>query len=277
MIGIGLGLSFIKGGFIDSNAQAFITAAGITDPTQINAINRLVLNYKGQGNLNASVDLWTGTTAIYPFVGGIATTHMYNLKDPRNLDAAFRLAFSGGWTHSANGALPNGTNAFANTFLAPNSVFSNLFFTMGTYLRTNNTTTLTCDIGACNAAVSAAAELFGYLGGNNTCGIGDFANRVSYATTDTRRFKSVTRFSNSLIKSYDQGVLKNSNTNVDSSLLSGFTLPIYIGARNLANAVNSPSNREVAFGHISPSISDANMLILSNIITQFQTDLGRNV
>ena len=276
-IGIGIGLQFIKSAGLDPATSAFITAAGITDPTQINAINRLVLNYKGQGNLNSSVDLWTGSNAIYPIVGGSATSHMYNLKDPRNLDAAFRLAFSGGWTHSNNGMLPNGVNAFANTFLTPNSNIGSLLLTIGVYIRTNNTTNLTCDIGVTNTAVSAAIELFGYLVGNNTSGSGDFANRVSYATTDTRGFKSFSRTANNLIRSFDRGVFKAQNITTDSTLVTGFTNPIYIGARNLSNTVNSASNRENSFAHIGSPLNDANTLILNNIIQQFQTDLGRNV
>ena len=52
--------------------------------------------------------------ALYPFVGGTATSHKFNLKDPRDLDAAFRLQFNGGWTHNSNGVTPNGTNGYAD-------------------------------------------------------------------------------------------------------------------------------------------------------------------
>lgn len=98
---------------IDPDAQAFITATGITDTTQKNAIDALVIALKGYG-------IWTKMHAIYPFVGGTATTHKYNLKDPRDLDAAFRLSFLGtGWTHDANGAAPNGTSSYADTFFDP--------------------------------------------------------------------------------------------------------------------------------------------------------------
>ena len=90
---------------VDPNAQAFITAAGITDPTQQSAIDNLVIGLKADG-------LWTPMQALYPFVGGTASTHKYNLKDPRDLDAAYRLQFNGGMTHSANGILFNGTNGY---------------------------------------------------------------------------------------------------------------------------------------------------------------------
>ena len=100
------------GGCNDPDANAFLTAAGITDPTISSAICTLVKSMKADGT-------WAKMSAIYPMVGGTATTHKFNLKNPADTNAAFRLSFVGGWTHSANGALPNGTNAYADTFFTP--------------------------------------------------------------------------------------------------------------------------------------------------------------
>jgi hypothetical protein len=85
----------------DSDAQAFITATAITDTTEQNAINALVIGLKTDL-------LWTKMLAVYPFVGSTATTCKYNLKNPLDTDAAFRLNFVGGWTFSNNGIQPNG-------------------------------------------------------------------------------------------------------------------------------------------------------------------------
>ena len=84
----------------DPDAQAFFDAAGIVDTTQKLAVNQLVINLKLTG-------IWVKMFAIYPFVGGSSTTHKWNLKDPRDLDVAFRLTFFGGWIHSLTGAKPN--------------------------------------------------------------------------------------------------------------------------------------------------------------------------
>jgi hypothetical protein len=100
-------------GCTDADALAFLAAAGITDVTITSAICTLVTTMKADGT-------WAKCNAIYPMVGGTATTHKFNLKNPLDTNAAFRLTFTGGWTHSANGALPNGTNAYADTFLAGN-------------------------------------------------------------------------------------------------------------------------------------------------------------
>jgi hypothetical protein len=95
---------------VDPDAQAFITAAGITDPTQQSAINTLVVDLKSDG-------LWTKMIAIYPLVGGTASSQKYNLKDPRDLDVAYRLTFYGGWVHDSNGITGNFTNTFADTYI----------------------------------------------------------------------------------------------------------------------------------------------------------------
>ena len=58
---------------VDPDAQAFITAASITDPTQQIAINQLVVDLKGY-------NIWSKMKAIYPYVGGTSTSTSYNLK-----------------------------------------------------------------------------------------------------------------------------------------------------------------------------------------------------
>ena len=108
----------------DPDAQAFITAAGITNSTQQNAINDLVIGLKADS-------LWTQITAIYPFVGGTASSHKYNLKDPRDLDVAYRLTFYGGWVHDNQGILGNGTNTYADTYYVNNTISTIGAYTYG--------------------------------------------------------------------------------------------------------------------------------------------------
>ena len=101
---------------LDATATAFNTAAGLTDATQKSAINTLVKDLK-------RFNLWSKIKAFYPFVGGSATSHQFNLVDPRNTNDAYRLTFSGGWTHSSMGAQCNGSNTSADTFLSLRTVF----------------------------------------------------------------------------------------------------------------------------------------------------------
>ena len=104
--------SFLEesGAVYTARTTAFATATAITDTTILNALNTFDLGLISNG-------LDTKMKALYPFVGSTATTHKFNFMDARDLDVAFRLQFNGGWTHSSTGALPNGTNAYADTFL----------------------------------------------------------------------------------------------------------------------------------------------------------------
>lgn len=94
--------------FTDADAEAFSTAAGLTNDTQKEAVDNLVLDIK-------AASIWTKLLAIYPFVGGSASTHKWNLKDPQDLDASYRLTFGGTVTHSANGITGNGSDGYADT------------------------------------------------------------------------------------------------------------------------------------------------------------------
>ena len=121
-----------SGPSLDPDAAAFLTAASITDPTITSAINTLVLDMKGYG-------IWTKMIAVYPFVGGTASTHKWNLVNPVDSDAAFRLVFSGGMTHSSNGILFGGVNGYGDTFFNTDDVTSTGLQSFGVYLRTNPT------------------------------------------------------------------------------------------------------------------------------------------
>ena len=130
--------SFIKsaggGCAYDTDVCAFLAATGITDPTIGSALNTLVGSFKSSG-------IWAACDAIYPFVGGTATTNKFNLKDPRDLDVAYRLAFNGNWTFDAYGA--KATTAldgnFADTYWIPSTrLTSNHAFR---YINENNTDT----------------------------------------------------------------------------------------------------------------------------------------
>jgi hypothetical protein len=80
----------------EREASKFLTAAGITDPVIVTAIHVLVARLKAAG-------LWAKCDAIYPIVGGTELAHKFNLKNPLDTDAAFRLTFASTWVHDASG------------------------------------------------------------------------------------------------------------------------------------------------------------------------------
>jgi hypothetical protein len=64
----------------DPDAVAYFTAAGITDTTEKNAVNQLVLDFKGgAGCLTpSSTDLWTNAAAIW----GVSPTSRCSTLQP---------------------------------------------------------------------------------------------------------------------------------------------------------------------------------------------------
>lgn len=106
---------YIFGSGTDADAQAFITAATITDLTQKSAVNTLVLDLKAAG-------IWNKTNAIYPYVGGSASQHRFNLKSPGTSASDFYLTFFGGGTHTSNGYVMNGVDSYASTSFNPSLI-----------------------------------------------------------------------------------------------------------------------------------------------------------
>ena len=103
----GLKIKGVKLSTFDDDALAFLSAASITDPNERSAVNNLVVQMKNHG-------IYSQMEAVYPFVGGSASSHKFNLLDPQDSDAAHRINFYGGWSHSSKGPYADGVNAYAD-------------------------------------------------------------------------------------------------------------------------------------------------------------------
>ena len=246
------------GGGNDADAQAFITASGISG-TNATAINTLVVNLK-------SASIWTKMKALYPMVGGTATSCKFNLKDSRDLDAAFRLSFIGGATFSANGIQFNGTNSYADTFLTPNAIINNNHLSF--YSRTDVNLTQV-DMGTTNATnvldIESRITNLCYSNSSN-------AALLNYANTSSLGFYINSRTSAASFKAFKNGLLKATSLTGTTT-----TMPfnIFIGARN-----GSPlyySSKQCAFASIGDGLTDAEALALYNAVQTFNTTLLRNV
>ena len=246
----------------DSDAQSFLNTASITDLTQANAVNTLVTDLK-------SANLWTKMKAIYPFVGGTASSHSYNLKNP----AQYQITWSGGLTHSSTGVLPNGTNGYGDTNLNPNSILNvnSQHFTF--YSRTNSNAS-EIDMGVKESASSASlmdiriSNVF--YGQINTGG----STYLSYSNLDSKGFYNVNRTSN-----YDINTWKDSTKKVTGSQLSVLNpnYNFYIFCHNSAGSPAIYSTKQCAFSTIGDGLTDTDASNLYTIVQNYQTSLSRQV
>jgi hypothetical protein len=251
----------------DADAVAFLAAAGITDATITSAICTLVTTMKADGT-------WAKMSAIYPMVGGTATTHKFNLKNPLDTDAAFRLFYSGGWTHSANGALPNGTNAIANTYFNP-SVNASLNSHHISYYSRSNINLTQVEIGgrdANNATnINARFSNISYFRINSTQAIGGY---ITVADTDSRALYIANRTASNVINGW------RNSTKVVTGTVASLSLPninLYIGGFNVNGLISNYSSKQCAFATIGTGLTDAEAVALYNSIQEMQTTLGRQV
>jgi hypothetical protein len=248
---------------LDPDALAFLTAAGITDATIKNAINNLVKSLKTN-------NIWIKMKAIYPFVGGTETTHKYNLKDPRDLDVAFRLDFVNSWNHTSNGAQPVlGTNASARTFFVPSNELTINSAHFAKYNRTNDTAGVKVD-GVRDGSSNFLS--LNYSGGTGIIGSQD--SIASYTVNTTTGLFIVSRTSSSLVKVFRRGIEVANNT---ISILNMANGQMLIGARTVALTVDSFNTYEAAYASIGEGLSDSESVALNNIVQSFQTTLGRQV
>lgn len=266
--GIGVqGFVSAGGGGTDADAQAFITAAGITDATQQSAINTLVVDLKTYG-------IWTKIKALYPFVGGTASAHKFNLKDPRDLDAAFRLLFSGGATHSSTGYQPNGVNSYADTFLNARNILTQNNLHISFYSRTDSNGVF-FDIGASNNGSSEIISVYSREGGQAKADIGNYAtSRIAVNIANSLGFYNSTRNANNNFKLFKNGSQIGTNNTIESALLPQRNILI---SAVFSVVYQQYSNRQCAFASIGDGLTDTEASNLYTAVQAFQTTLSRNV
>jgi hypothetical protein len=248
----------------DPDAQLFITNAAITEPVQQNAVNNLVLSLKSYG-------IWSKMNAIYPFIGGTSSTHKYNLKDPRDLDAAYRLVFNGGWVHDSNGIKGNLTNTFADTKLAYSTLNSGH---LSIYSRSN---------------IEEAGIVFD-MGSQNTGGRNQVLSLytsidlvLSAMNSDTYPRAAMTNSSGLFLtnrtSSTATNLWRNGGKLIQSTVAVAGTpnLSIYLGASQSLAGATYFSSKNYAFSSIGDGLTDTEAANYYTAVQAFQTTLSRNV
>ena len=254
------------GAAFDADAQAFITAAVITDVTQQNAINTLVVDLKGYS-------IWTKMKAIYPICGSTASQHKFNLKDPRDLDAAYRIFWSGGVTHSSNGVQFVGVNGYGNTFLNQLSVLTQNSQHISFYSRTNT------DGNFGEIGVKSAATAYTILQVKYTNAFVAPINEAyifadNSANANGQGFYVGNRTGATLRNNWKNGSKVHTSSSI-SQTQANFNF--FVGAFNNAGSAAGYSNRQCAFASIGDGLTDAEALNFYTAVQAFQTTLSRQV
>jgi hypothetical protein len=253
----------------DADAVAFFTrvttAGGTLSTTEKQAVNQLVLDLKANS-------LWTPMKAIYPMVGASAAACAQNLKS-----SSFTGTFTSGWTFASTGVTPNGTSAYMDSTLIPNTSLTLNNTHLSIYSRTNTASQSRGDMGAYTSTALDALTLATAFGNISYMGAYSFAllgNYIQFANTDSRGFYLNTRISSTSLKGFKNSTLSATVTNTSGSLTNK---SIYIGAENNNGTGASFSNREYAFASIGDGLTDTQASNFYTAVQAFQTTLSRQV
>lgn len=257
-------------GGCDADAQAFITAAGITDATQIAALCQLVVDLKAGG-------VWNDLNTLYPFVGGTATTHSYNLKNP----ALYQITWFGGVTHNTNGVTFNQINSYGNTGYNESLIEI-----------PNNTHRAVYDRSvAADNAIQIGSQ--GSTGGGNQRNsittnysglyiidcytVIDNSGRLIDNNSGSKGFWISTRNGSGIagLKAYKNGLFLKQTTSADGGTQP--TVNVFIGGLNNNGSLSEPSGHNLAFASMGNRLSAAQITAYYAAVQTFQTTLGRQV
>jgi hypothetical protein len=253
--------------------------------TEANTYLRAVVDAGGTGVTStvsaATVTLFTSLvsnglynkiTAFYPMLGGNSEGCKFNAKNPIDTNAAYRLTFNGGWTYNVSGMTSNGTNAYADTYLAPSALtIDNQHISI--YL-TNNSAPASSGRIYMGASNGSKYTLVGQTGTPNWFfGINSDGATYSPINTQGMIVVSSTGGTNTDQLYRNGSILYNINTGTKSTV--GFSH--FIGAFNNSGTAQQFYSNQYRFATIGSGLTAAEVSTLSTIINTFQTSIGRNV
>ncbi len=243
--------------YFDPSALKFIDSAQITDSIQKDAINTFVIELKDSL-------LWNKFLAIYPMVGGMASTMKWNLKDPRDLDSAYRLTFSGQPVFAWTGVLFQTSDDYADSHLV-DSAFGGFDNSAISYYSVTQNEISGYDMG-CNDDMDPYNELSIYC--NKSDNSEWFGFKQDILTPNTKGLFMLSSSSTNA-KRYRNGVVIGSKNSPPHE--SYTNVSVLIGTPRLTH----PGQKECALATIGYGLTDAEAMTFYQIVQRYQNKLGR--
>lgn len=271
---LSLGLSprdySVAGGAVvyDTDAQAYFTAnTAITSDADKNAINTFYLGLKSDG-------IYSKIKAMYLPIWGSASASKWNLVNPLDTNAAFRLSFATGMTFTSGGMTSNGTSGYADTWLNSSTDLTLNNTHISFYSRTNNTLQQV-EIGCGTASSNQLALACNFQAVGSFSDQYNIGSRITTAQTDSRGLFLGTRTSSSIHKLFKNGSqIGTTNTSAGGTLVN---LKTVILGQNVNNIVSSYSTKQCSFASIGDGLTDAEATNFYNRVQTLMTYFAINV
>lgn len=260
----------VKGGAsYDADAQAYFTAnTAITSSADKNAINDFYLGLKTDG-------IYTKIKAMYLPIWGSAATCKWNLINPLDTDAAFRLNFTTGWTYASNGITP--TLSYANTFFNPSVQLSLTSNHISSYIQTSRAAAISTPIGARTISPTCAINIFPRTTGDVFRHFNNINGYIDISNTDTKGFFLGARNGGTTYYNSKNGITNNGSSTATTAVNQNF----WIGA-TASGSPGSPSalyneTARTSFYSIGDGLSITDITNFNTRVNTLMTYFGINV
>ena len=253
----------------DADTIAYMNATGL-DSSFAPALDGLVVGLKDYG-------LWDEMEVVYPFIGGTAALHKWNLKDPQDTDAGYRLTFNGGTHSTALGYRPNAQGAvssggYADTHLIPSDELSVNSTHLAYYSLADVPPTSRCEMGCYNWAGSGSRFhiIARYQPSEYYYGMSEDGFTNVSVPASSGLFVA-TRTASNAQAAYRNGI------GVGTSTAASIALPpvsVWVGGINL---FVDRSDLPCGFASIGNGLSAQQNADLYTVVQAYQTALGRQI
>jgi hypothetical protein len=240
-----------------------VAAAGGTLNSTISAATRTLFTSL------VSNGLYDKLSTFYPMIGETQASCKFNGKNPLDTDAAFRLTYGGGISSNSDGLIFNGTNAVADTYWIPDNNLTDTSGHIAVYVKSRTGNGLWA---GSNPASPTTRFYLGYFGDGVDTNSVNSGTEFPYPGTSPEGFTVITRTGTTNVQLFNDGVFNNF-TNASSSKTA---LKCYIGCRNNGGTPENYGNFTTNWVSFGQGLNETESVALTNIITTFQTTLGRN-
>ena len=268
----------------DPDALAYFTAAGITNTTEKNAVNQLVLDLKGGvGCLTPGLtNLWANAAAIWPVSPTSLAAAAYNLRDT----SSFNYTWVNSPTHASTGVTFDGSTQYGDTNLTPSSLtLANSYdITLCVQIANGDATSVGLLAGRYGTSSGERTQMMLINGNlNQDIHAAGGGNRLTTTTSGTYNGRFVAT-ADRVINGGKANYLNGSSLGTLNAEDSGapYTYNIFIGAQNIQSsatpAVANASDFEYRFGCVlKEGLNSTKVADLDDAIVRYSTALSRNI
>ena len=254
----------------DADAAAYLEAVvqaggtGITSTVSA-ATNTMFVDLKNAG-------VYTKLDALYPFLGGVAASAKWNAKDPQDTNAAFRLTFVGGITFSQEkGIQGNGTNSQVETYWVESAQTpTSASTTIGYFISVSGTSGF--EIGAQYPSGWLTIQSSNGTNARGSIQTGTLNTLTATTHAQAINFFGLTRTNNSQVSFVRAGGGVQTITQNTTIARSGTSAGILF-----VKGFGGSTNRGLGTAFLGDGMTTTELGNLRDIITTFNTTLGRNL